>query len=132
MMCFLWKVMSDLKHDANLRNCFIVLDNVATHKGIEISHLVKYANRKFGTGFKLCYNPPYSPQLNPIEKYWNSLKVEFGKTKTPFKIKEESASVTWRVNKASQKLGNKNLCNYVRNAYHNTKLCEAGEPLPVG
>ncbi|GMG58515.1 unnamed protein product [Ambrosiozyma monospora] len=50
MMCFLWKVMSDLKHDANLRNCFIVLDNVATHKGIEISHLVNLTRlRNIGT-----------------------------------------------------------------------------------
>jgi len=48
----------------------IVLDNASFHKGKEIRKKVEKA------GCTLIYLPPYSPDLNPIEKYWGSLKRE--------------------------------------------------------
>lgn len=46
----------------------IIMDNAAYHKGGKIAEIVKEA------GCKLLYLPPYSPDLNPIEKCWNTIK----------------------------------------------------------
>jgi transposase len=46
----------------------VIMDNAAFHKGGIIKHLIEKA------GCYLKYLPPYSPDLNPIEHYWNSIK----------------------------------------------------------
>lgn len=46
----------------------IVLDNASFHKGIDMQELVKKS------GHSLIYLPPYSPDLNPIEKKWAQAK----------------------------------------------------------
>ena len=49
-------------------NSFIVMDNAAFHNGVEMQKLIKDA------GHTLLYLPPYSPDLNPIEKKWAQVK----------------------------------------------------------
>jgi transposase len=46
----------------------VVMDNASFHK----SHLVREIIE--AAGCKLVYLPPYSPDLNPIEKFWANLK----------------------------------------------------------
>ncbi len=46
----------------------VVMDNATFHKGGQIQQLIKDA------GCQLLYLPPYSPDLNPIEKCWSWLK----------------------------------------------------------
>ena len=46
----------------------IILDNASFHKSPETRRLIEEA------GCKLIYLPPYSPDLNPIEKIWSRLK----------------------------------------------------------
>lgn len=46
----------------------VVMDNLAAHKVAGVSE------RILATGAKLRYLPPYSPDLNPIEKCWSQLK----------------------------------------------------------
>lgn len=46
----------------------IILDNASFHHGGHIAELIEKA------GCKLLYLPPYSPDLNRIEKYWAWLK----------------------------------------------------------
>lgn len=46
----------------------IVLDNLSAHKVAGIGELIQAA------GAELLYLPPYSPDLNPIEKAWAKLK----------------------------------------------------------
>jgi putative transposase len=46
----------------------IILDNFSTHK----SALVKATARMLG--ITLVYLPPYSPELNPIEEIWKSIR----------------------------------------------------------
>lgn len=46
----------------------IVMDNASFHKSPVIKELIEKA------GCKLVYLPPYSPDLNPIEKFWANLK----------------------------------------------------------
>ena len=46
----------------------IILDNAKVHKSPEILDLADSA------GCKVVFLPPYSPDLNPIEKFWANLK----------------------------------------------------------
>lgn len=46
----------------------VILDNASFHKGGRIEQLIKSA------GCDLLYLPPYSPDLNPIERCWACLK----------------------------------------------------------
>lgn len=46
----------------------VIMDNAAFHKGGRIQQLIEEA------GCQLLYLPPYSPDLNPIEKCWSWLK----------------------------------------------------------
>lgn len=53
----------------NLRkNQVLILDNATFHRSIESKRLIESA------GCKLLFLPPYSPDLNPIEKCWANLK----------------------------------------------------------
>ena len=47
----------------------VVLDNLSSHKGAEIMELVEAA------GAEVWFLPPYSPDLNPIEKMWSKVKA---------------------------------------------------------
>lgn len=50
------------------KNSVIVMDNAAFHKGQEMQMSIADA------GHTLLYLPPYSPDLNPIEKKWAHAK----------------------------------------------------------
>lgn len=50
------------------QNQVIIMDNASFHKSKEIKELIESKN------CKLIYQPPYSPDLNPIEHYWHFLK----------------------------------------------------------
>jgi len=47
----------------------VVMDNLPAHKGPRVQELVKAA------GAELLYLPPYSPDMNPIEKAYSKLKA---------------------------------------------------------
>ncbi len=46
----------------------VIMDNLSSHKGPEIEMMI------CGVGAELWYLPPYSPDLNPIEKMWSKVK----------------------------------------------------------
>ena len=46
----------------------VVMDNASFHKSLLVREAIEAA------GCKLVYLPPYSPDLNPIEKFWANLK----------------------------------------------------------
>ena len=46
----------------------VVMDNLSSHKGQEIRDRIELA------GAEVLYLPPYSPDMNPIEKAWSKLK----------------------------------------------------------
>jgi transposase len=47
----------------------VVLDNLSAHKNRAIRDLIE------SVGAELWYLPPYSPDLNPIEKMWSKIKA---------------------------------------------------------
>ena len=47
----------------------VIMDNLAVHKVKGIRELIE------AVGAKLMYLPPYSPDLNPIEKCWSKIKT---------------------------------------------------------
>jgi transposase len=47
----------------------VVMDNLSSHKSATVVQSIE------GTGAKLIYLPPYSPDLNPIEKMWSKVKA---------------------------------------------------------
>ena len=46
----------------------VIMDNAAFHKSEKTRQLIE------SVGCKLLYLPPYSPDLNPIEKFWANMK----------------------------------------------------------
>ena len=46
----------------------VVMDNASTYMNIEVENAIKEA------GAVLIYMPPYSPELNPIENFFNIYK----------------------------------------------------------
>ena len=47
---------------------FVIMDNASFHKSQKTKDLIESA------GCKLIFLPPYSPDLNPIEKFWANMK----------------------------------------------------------
>ena len=47
---------------------YVVMDNAAFHKSSKTKELIE------SVGCKLIFLPPYSPDLNPIEKFWANMK----------------------------------------------------------
>ena len=46
----------------------VVMDNASFHKSKKIKDLIE------SVGCELVFLPPYSPDLNPIEKFWANMK----------------------------------------------------------
>lgn len=53
----------------------VVMDNLASHKVKGVREAIEAA------GAELWYLPPYSPDLNPIERMWSKVKALIKKTK---------------------------------------------------
>ena len=47
---------------------FVVMDNASFHKSVKTKELIE------SVGCKVIFLPPYSPDLNPIEKFWANMK----------------------------------------------------------
>jgi transposase len=46
----------------------VIMDNAAFHRSEKTKNLIE------SVGCKLIFLPPYSPDLNPIEKFWANMK----------------------------------------------------------
>ena len=53
----------------------VVLDNLAAHGDARARRLIEQA------GARLVFLPPYSPDLNPIEKMWSKIKTSLRASK---------------------------------------------------
>lgn len=73
------------------RGQVIIMDNAAFHKSKLTKELIE------SVGCRLLYQPPYSPDLNPIEQQWAVLKRKFRKHKHKFKTFNESVDYAFTV-----------------------------------
>jgi transposase len=53
----------------------LLMDNLATHKVAGVAALIE------ARGARLVYLPPYSPDLNPIERCWSKIKTYLRRAK---------------------------------------------------
>ena len=63
----------------------VVMDNLSSHKVTGVRERIEQA------GAELLYLPPYSPDLNPIEKAWSKLKQQLRAAKARTAIALEQA-----------------------------------------
>lgn len=63
----------------------VIMDNLPAHRVAGIKELIE------GRGAKLIYLPPYSPDLNPIEKCWSKIKTYLRKAKARTREEWEKA-----------------------------------------
>lgn len=66
--------LREIKSKNSGKNIAVVLDNFSSHRA---SATVDFAAEN---GIELVYLPPYSPDLNPIEFIWKSIKRVVSKT----------------------------------------------------
>ena len=60
------------------KNQIVIMDNASIHKSPKIREAIEDA------GCMLVYQPPYSPDLNPIEHFWAHLKKKIGSLQQNF------------------------------------------------
>ncbi|MFA6187621.1 MAG: transposase, partial [Phycisphaerae bacterium] len=85
-----------------------VLDNLSAHKSQQVRELIE------SVGAELWYLPPYSPDLNPIEKMWSKVKsiLRTLKTRTKEALIDAIAEALERVT-ASDAKGWFESCGYI-------------------
>jgi len=64
--------LDHLSRKANNRQIILVMDGAAWHKSKRL---------KVPRNIKIIFLPPYSPELNPVERLWNYLKSKIIKNK---------------------------------------------------
>jgi len=74
----------------------IILDNATFHKSAKTRELIEAA------GCKLLFLPPYSPDFNPIEKFWAWFKYKVRITSHRFKTLSET--IDWVFNNCNSQL----------------------------
>jgi transposase len=86
----------------------VVMDNLSSHKAKAVGELIA------ARGAKLLYLPPYSPDLNPIEKMWSKIKalLRRAKARSPEALTQAVADGLAAVT-ASDILGWFRSCGYV-------------------
>jgi len=68
----------------------IIMDNASFHKSEKTKELITKA------GCTLLFLPPYSPDFNPIEKFWANFKRKVRNTIQKYKSLSETIDVTFK------------------------------------
>lgn len=91
------------------RDDIIIMDNMRSHHAKAVRQILD------ASGIRYLYLPPYSPDLNPIEKMWSKIKAYLRKEKVrivsglPDAVEKAFSTVT-----PSDCLGWFRACNYVQ------------------
>jgi transposase len=57
--------LKELSKDLGDKEAYVILDQAGWHRSAEL---------KVPSNIELVYLPPYSPELNPVERFWQYLK----------------------------------------------------------
>ena len=74
-MIFLQKTVNCMDRFPEMKRFYIVMDNAPIHTADEIEEIISKR------GYRSIYLPPYSPELNPIENFWSTMKSYVKRTK---------------------------------------------------
>lgn len=80
---FMNEVLDIMDQDESLKGHYLVMDNCTIHKSKPMIRKIK------SRGYRVMYLPPYSPELNSIEQFWNTAK---GKLKRDRLMNDENLS----------------------------------------
>lgn len=69
----------------------VIMDNAAFHKSLELEEIAAQ------NGIKIIYLPAYSPDLNPIEKFWANLKRNIRKIIKSAKTFQEAITAAFHL-----------------------------------
>lgn len=69
----------------------VIMDNAAFHKSLKTKELIESA------GCKIMFLPPYSPDLNPIEKFWANLKEKVKNTISQFDTLQQTIDHSFKL-----------------------------------
>ena len=72
---------------------YAVLDNASIHKGYEVFDIAN------DFGINILYLPPYSPDLNPIEKVWANFKNKLRRIRHLYNSFKEAVTAAWNLMK---------------------------------
>ena len=131
----LMDLLKDIREQNPTKIIFLLIDNFSSHKADVVKNLAKELN------IELCYLPPYSPQLQPIEKIWYKNKRDnmqykidkiknfpkMNKEEKKDKLKEIVEKSFYNATK-SKTMWNKVLNNYIKptikklHPIHNSKV----------
>lgn len=75
----------------------LIMDNAAFHKSEHTKILIEEA------GCQILFLPPYSPDLNPIEKFWANLKAKVKKIITGFSTLADAVDTAFRMDQLNFK-----------------------------
>jgi transposase len=101
-----------------MKGFYIVMDNAPIHTADEIEEIISKR------GYRSIYLPPYSPELNPIENFWSTMKSYVKRTKF-----NGTDDLKMRVAEASNEIRPSTLRNI---SHHSVKMfdkCLRMEPL---
>jgi transposase len=81
----------------------VILDNLSVHKSKNALEIIK------SKGAKVCFLPPYSPDLNPIELCWSKMKAIVRKLKP-----RSQDALIFAMNMALSSIGKSNIINWYK------------------
>ena len=74
---------------------FVVMDNAAFHKSQKTKELIE------SVGCKVIFLPPYSPDFNPIEKFWANMKRWIKNTLSDFEKLDDAITAFFQIPSSS-------------------------------
>ena len=74
----------------------VIMDNASFHKSSKTKELIE------SVGCRIIFLPPYSPDLNPIEKFWANMKRWIKENISQFLILFEAISTFFKMSNSTQ------------------------------
>jgi hypothetical protein len=115
---FLQKTMNCMDQFPEMKGFYIVMDNAPIHTADEIEEMISKR------GYRSIYLPPYSPELNPIENFWSTMKTYVKRTKF-----NGTDDLKMRIAEASNEIRPSTLRNISQHSVNMFDECLRMEPL---
>lgn len=115
---FLFDLIDCLDKHPILNGAYLVMDNASIHKNPSISRIVS------ARGYRILYLPPFSPELNPIEQFWNSMKAQLKREKLL-----RSETLTQRIKEAANSVPLEYIQNSIQHSVNCFSNCLNKDPL---